>query len=201
MLPSALELDALPIMFGGVDRSGPDDVDPRAVTRPKKNVALPGRFLNRVYAIPNVVFLSLPHVSGGPQSGWVNNVVMCLCYISDMKKTGYVCYPCWKENGHEKPYSRSYDLIAHIVNMHEKYPDGAVNKTAYSTDGTNVRDTTEEEKVRYRDANKHRRKKVDEKYLSGESRRSRNEVPAEAPPMLPLLARSGSSTSKNKERG
>jgi len=80
-----------------------------------------------------------------------------------MKKTGYVCYPCWKENGREKPYSRSYDLIAHMVNVHEKYPDGAVNKAAYSTDGSNVRDATEEEKVRYCDANKHCRKKVDEK--------------------------------------
>jgi len=80
-----------------------------------------------------------------------------------MKKTGYVCYPCWKENGREKPYSRSYDLIAHMVNVHEKYPDGAVNKAAYLTDGSNVHDATEEEKVRYRDANKHRPKKVDEK--------------------------------------
>jgi len=85
-----------------------------------------------------------------------------------MKKTGYVCYPCWKENGREKPYSQSYDLIAHMVNVHEKYLDGAVNKAAYSTDGSNVRDATEEEKVRYRDANKHRRKKVDEKSSSSE---------------------------------
>jgi len=82
-----------------------------------------------------------------------------------MKKTGYVCYPCWKENGREKPYSRSYDLRS---NVHEKYPDGAVNKAAYSTDGSNVRDATEKEKVWYRDANKHRRKKVDEKSSSSE---------------------------------
>jgi len=55
-----------------------------------------------------------------------------------------------------------------MVNVHEKYPDGAVNKAAYSTDGSNVRDATEEEKVRYRNANKHRRKKVDEKSSSSE---------------------------------
>jgi len=85
-----------------------------------------------------------------------------------MKKTGYVCYPCWKENGREKPYSRSYDLIAQMVNVHEKYPDGAMNKAAYLTDGSNVGDATEKEKVRYRDANKHRRKKVDEKSSSSE---------------------------------
>jgi len=55
-----------------------------------------------------------------------------------------------------------------MVNVHEKYPEGAVNKAAYSTDGSNVRDATEEEKIRYRDANKHRRKKVDEKSSSSE---------------------------------
>jgi len=55
-----------------------------------------------------------------------------------------------------------------MVNVHEKYPDGAVNKAAYSTDGSNVRDATEEKKTRYRDANKHRRKKVDEKSSSSE---------------------------------
>jgi len=68
-----------------------------------------------------------------------------------------------------------------MVNVHEKYPDGAVNKAAYSTDGSNVRDATEEEKVRYRDANKHRRKKVDEKSSSSEPSRSGTGVPAEAP--------------------
>jgi len=86
-----------------------------------------------------------------------------------MKKTGYVCFPCWKETGRDKPYSRSYDLIAHMVNVHEKYPEGAVNKTAYSTDGSNIRDATEDEKIRYRDANKHRRKvPVEEKSSSSE---------------------------------
>jgi len=54
-----------------------------------------------------------------------------------------------------------------MVNVHEKYPDGA-NKAAYSSNGSNVRDATEEEKVRYRDANIHRRKKVDEKFSSSE---------------------------------
>jgi len=46
---------------------------------------------------------------------------MCLCFISDMKKAGNVCFPCWKEDGHDRPYSRSYDLIAHMVNVHGKY--------------------------------------------------------------------------------
>jgi len=85
-----------------------------------------------------------------------------------MKKIGYVCFPCWKETGRDRPYSRSYDLIAHMVNAHGKYPEGAVKKAAYSTDGSNVRDATEEEFIRYRDANKHRRKKLDEKCSSSE---------------------------------
>jgi len=60
-----------------------------------------------------------------------------------------------------------------MVNVHGKYPEGAVNKTAYSTDGSNVRDATEEEKVRYRDANKHQRKKpVDGKSSSSEPSQS-----------------------------
>jgi len=112
-----------------------------------------------------------------------------------MKKTGYVCYPCWKKNGSEKPYSRSYDLFAHMVNVHEKYPDGAVNKAAYSTDGSNVRDATEEEKVRYRDANKHSRKKVDEKSSSSEPSASTSGLVGVATaPARPASARAKRST-------
>jgi len=65
-----------------------------------------------------------------------------------------------------------------MVNVHEKYPDGAVNKVAYSTDGSNVRDATEEKKIRYRDANKHRRKKVDEKSSSSEPSHSCTALPS-----------------------
>jgi len=76
-----------------------------------------------------------------------------------MKKAGYVCFPCWKEDGRDRPYSRSYDLIAHMVNVHGKYTDNAINNTAYRTDGSDDRDATAEEKLRYLDANKHKRKK------------------------------------------
>jgi len=77
-----------------------------------------------------------------------------------MKKAGYVCFPCWKEDGRDRPYSRSYDLIAHMVIVHGKYTDNAINNTAYRTDGSDVRDATAEEKLRYLDANKHKRKKA-----------------------------------------
>jgi len=59
-----------------------------------------------------------------------------------------------------------------MVNAHGKYPKGAVNKAAYSTDGSNVRDVTVEELIRYRDANRHRRKKPDEKSSSSEPAQS-----------------------------
>jgi len=81
-----------------------------------------------------------------------------------------------------------------MINVHKKYPEGAVNKAAYSTDGSNVRDATEKEKVRYRDANKHHRKKVDEKSTSSEPSQSGTVASA-----LGLLK--GRSTSIRTERG
>jgi len=49
-----------------------------------------------------------------------------------------------------------------------KYSGNAVNKTTYRTDGSDVRDATAEEKLRYLDANKHKRKKAVEAVSSGE---------------------------------
>jgi len=51
VLPSALEPDALPIMFGGVNRSYLDDIDLNVVARPKRNAAKPARFLCQIYAV------------------------------------------------------------------------------------------------------------------------------------------------------
>jgi len=158
VLPPALEPDALTLMFGGVDRSSPEDIELNVTARPKRNAAMPTRFLCRIYAVPYDV--SHTRVLDNQCCDCVNNEKMCLCFKSEMKKTGYVCFLCWKEDGRDRPYSRSYDLIAHMVNAHGKYPDNAVNKTTYRTDGSNVRDATAEEKLRYLDANKHKRKKA-----------------------------------------
>jgi len=106
---------------------------------------------------------------------------MCLGFISDMKKSGYVCFPCWKEDGCNRPYSRSYDLIAHMVNVHGKFTDSAINNTAYRTDGSDVRDATAEEKLRYLDANKHKRKKATSTVNSTETSKSDTAVGAEIP--------------------
>jgi len=69
-----------------------------------------------------------------------------------------------------------------MVNAHGKYPDGAANKAAYTTDGSDVRDATAEEMIRYREANKHRRKKVDEKSTSSEPSLSSTVLLTGAPP-------------------
>jgi len=55
-----------------------------------------------------------------------------------------------------------------MVNVHGKYTENAVNNVAYRTDGSDVRDATAEEKLRYLDANKHKRKKVVGTVSSGE---------------------------------
>jgi len=68
-----------------------------------------------------------------------------------------------------------------MVNVHEKYPEGAVNGAVYSTDGSNARDATEEEKVRYRNADKHGRKEGDEKSVASEPSQNNNAVSTAAP--------------------
>jgi len=90
-----------------------------------------------------------------------------------------------------------------MVNIHEKFPVGASNKSAYKTDGSDVRDATPEEMIRYRDANKHRRKKVDEKSSSSEPSLSSTVLPTEAlPKARPVSARpeqgEGDSSSGNR---
>jgi len=77
-----------------------------------------------------------------------------------------------------------------MVNVHEKFPVGASNKSAYKTDGSDVRDATPEEMIRYRDANKHRSKKVDEKLSSSEPTLGSTVLSTEAlPKARPVSAR------------
>jgi len=71
-----------------------------------------------------------------------------------------------------KPYSRSYDLIAHMVNAQGKYPAAATSSTNYSADGSDGRDATAEEKTRYLNANQHKRKKAVDAPSSDEQSRS-----------------------------
>jgi len=54
IVPVVLELDALPNMFGGVDRSGEilsaDETNMNIIGRPKRNAGVPLRFLCQIYA-------------------------------------------------------------------------------------------------------------------------------------------------------
>jgi len=119
-----------------------------------------------------------------------------------MKKTGYVCFPCWKEDGRDRPYSRSYDLIAHMVNVHGKYTDNAINNTAYRTDGSDVRDATAEEKLRYLDANKHKRKKATSTVTSSEIGKSDTAADPEIPAKpLPISSRGKHSARDDRSSG
>jgi len=88
-----------------------------------------------------------------------------------------------------------------MVNVHEKFPVGASNKTAYKTDSSDVRDVTPEEMIWYRDANKHRRKKVDEKSSSSEPSQGSIMLPVEIlPKARPVSARPEQSGSGSPPR-
>jgi len=68
-----------------------------------------------------------------------------------------------------------------MVNIHGKYTNNAVNNAAYRSDGSDVRDATAEEKLRYLDANKHKRKKATSAVSSAEISKSDTAVDAEIP--------------------
>jgi len=95
VIPAALEPDALPFLFEGVDRSVTRRCRPKHRYEAEAQYRYTGAiFITNIYAVPNNI--SLSRVTGELHNDCVNNSVMCLCLISDMKKTGYVCFPCWK---------------------------------------------------------------------------------------------------------
>jgi len=82
-----------------------------------------------------------------------------------MKKTArrtefeYRCFPCREQDDKARSYTRSYDLILHMVNTHMKFPTDAKHNAYYKADGSDLRDATPEEKEKYRLAAQHKRKK------------------------------------------
>jgi len=86
-----------------------------------------------------------------------------------------------------------------MVNVHGKYTENAVNNAAYLTDGSDVRDATAKEKLRYLDANKHKRKKAVGTVSSGELSKSVTAVDTDAssksPPVSAREERSEQDTS------
>jgi len=156
VIPNTVGAEILPIMFGEVDRGGVstpvDDVEPNIIVRPKRNAGVPARFLSRVY----VAWDNAPSYECKPiNPKCVSNGKCCLSRFSDAKKRMkntefvYKCFPCLKQDDKARTYTRSYDLILHMVNTHGKFPVDVRHNTSYAADGSDLRDATVEEVEKY----------------------------------------------------
>jgi len=87
------------------------------------------------------------------------------------KKTDfeYNCFPCRKQDDKARSYTRSYDLILHMVNTHNKYPVEARHNAYCAADGSDLRDATEVEREKNRLAALHKRRKLDAESSCGKS--------------------------------
>jgi len=168
VIPPMLEPEVLTKMFGNTDRGGiltsADDVDTTLIERPKRNAGVPARFLSRVYAEycngPSNVYVNI-------KTEYVDNDSFCLFRFSNMRKMAkktyfeYRCFPCPKQDDKVRSYTRSYDLILHMVNTHRKFPVDAKHNAYYAADGSDLRDATGEEIEKYRQAAAHKHRKPD----------------------------------------
>jgi len=128
IIPPNLETDALPIMFGDVDRnashSSEDELRRGVVVRLRRNAAIPSRYLNKVYAVPiNVLTNEVVSMRVKPDC----KTDLLLCVDSAMTKNTqrttrlfFKCQPCDEFNGRDRTYTRSYEFIAHLVNTHDE---------------------------------------------------------------------------------
>jgi len=169
VIPPVLGSDVLPHMFGNVDRTGPlastDDTNPTVIVRPKRNAGMPSRFLCRIYALYDNEHICVCTME---QGGGGNNDDFCLSRYHVIKKAAtkkmdfeYRCFPCLKQDDKARSYTRSYDLMLHMVNTHGKFPVDARHNAYYAADGSDLRDATKEEIKKYRLAALHKRKKPD----------------------------------------
>jgi len=81
----------------------------------------------------------------------------------------FKCQPCDKFNGRDRTYTRSYDLVAHLVNTHDLYPVSIKHNATYLPLKSDLRPATAEEVLKYKDANKHGRKRTPGAVLTGEA--------------------------------
>jgi len=182
VISNVLEPDVLPIMFGGVDRGGvstsADDVETNVIVRPKHNAGVPERFLSRIYAAwdnapSNICKSKYDELVSD------NNNEFCLPRYVDMKKAvkktdfEYRCFPCREQDDKARSYTRSYDLILHMVNTNRKFPNDVKHNTYYTADGTDLRDATEEEVEKYRLAATHKRRKPESESVGGKTEGTR----------------------------
>jgi len=88
-----------------------------------------------------------------------------------LKKTDfkYRCFPCRKQDDKARSYTRSYDLILHMVNTHKKFPTDAKPNAYYEADSSDPRDATPEEREKYCLGALHKRKKPEAESSCGKS--------------------------------
>jgi len=189
VIPPILEADALPIMFGDVDRNAGDSADDntrrRMSTRPQRKTAVLARYLNRIYVVSMNVLsdeIACTHINRD------DNHNLLLCVDSTMMKTTqqlvrllFKCQRCDEEEEHDRAYTRSYDLVAHLVNKHKLFPISIRYNAPYLAIKTDLRPATAEEAAKYKDANNHRRKKADERASTRETSASGTTIEPEAP--------------------
>jgi len=80
------------------------------------------------------------HVCKSMDVECVNNDEFCLSRFSEIKKAAkkmefeYRCFPCRKQDDKARSYTRSYDLILHMVNTHTKYATSDTTSTTPQMD-------------------------------------------------------------------
>jgi len=182
ILPTVVEGDAIPLLFGDVDRSEiqerVEEGEAGTVARPRRNASMPARYLNRIYAVPLIAnAATLRNEWKGECTDIIKLIVsvdgdnrcdnvFCNCYFSRMTKTTvtvdaakviYECFRC-KQADKKKSYSRPRDMICHSVANHGEFPHGVRLNKLYLSDGTDLRPATEDEILSYGD-DSHKAKK------------------------------------------
>jgi len=86
LVPTAMEQDVLPNMFGGIDRGGidtaADDIATNIIVRPKRNTCVPAHFLSRIYAVHDN---ALSYIYDYVKNERDYNNELCLYRFIDMK--------------------------------------------------------------------------------------------------------------------
>jgi len=80
----------------------------------------------------------------------------------------FKCQPCDEIEDRDRTYTRSYDLVAHLVNTHKLYPVSIKHNATYLPLKSDLRAATVEEILKYKDANKHGRKRAAESTSTGQ---------------------------------
>jgi len=81
----------------------------------------------------------------------------------------FKCQPCDEIEERDRTYTRSYDLIAHLVNTHDLYPINIKHNATYLPLKSDLRPATAEEMIKYKDASRHGRKRATETVSTGEA--------------------------------